>query len=59
MPIKFCSFFTWSILFFNALLFFFICLYPLQAPTPGPYVKDMQDAGMFYTNRVLKEYKDK
>lgn len=34
-------------------------LYPLQAPTPGPYVKDMQDAGMFYTNRVLKEYKDK
>nr|XP_022334187.1 adenylyl cyclase-associated protein 1-like isoform X3 [Crassostrea virginica] len=29
------------------------------APTPGPYVKDMQDAGMFYTNRVLKEYKDK
>ncbi|XP_055997685.1 adenylyl cyclase-associated protein 1-like isoform X4 [Ostrea edulis] len=29
------------------------------APTPGPYVKDMQDAGMFYTNRVLKEFKDK
>ncbi|KAL4218397.1 F-actin-capping protein subunit alpha [Mactra antiquata] len=28
-------------------------------PTPGPYVKDMQDAGMFYTNRVLKEYKEK
>lgn len=58
MPIKCCSFFTWSTLLFIA-LFFFICLYPLQAPTPGPYVKDMQDAGMFYTNRVLKEYKDK
>lgn len=28
-------------------------------PTPGPYVKDMQDAGMFYTNRVLKDYKEK
>lgn len=28
-------------------------------PTPGPYVKDMQDAGMFYTNRVVKEYKEK
>ncbi|KAL3889665.1 hypothetical protein ACJMK2_001998 [Sinanodonta woodiana] len=28
-------------------------------PTPGPYVKDMADAGMFYTNRVLKDFKDK
>ncbi|XP_053383314.1 adenylyl cyclase-associated protein 1-like [Mercenaria mercenaria] len=28
-------------------------------PTPGPYVKDMQDAGQFYTNRVLKDYKEK
>ncbi|XP_037549185.1 LOW QUALITY PROTEIN: adenylyl cyclase-associated protein 1 [Nematolebias whitei] len=28
-------------------------------PKPGPYVKEMQDAAMFYTNRVLKEYKDK
>ena len=26
-------------------------------PTPGPYVKDMKDAAMFYTNRVLKEFK--
>ncbi|XP_068602923.1 adenylyl cyclase-associated protein 1-like [Brachionichthys hirsutus] len=29
------------------------------APKPGPYVKDMQDSAKFYTNRVLKEYKDK
>ncbi|KAK3088497.1 hypothetical protein FSP39_019897 [Pinctada imbricata] len=29
------------------------------APTPGPYVKEMQDAGMFYTNRILKEFKEK
>nr|XP_033811569.1 adenylyl cyclase-associated protein 1 isoform X2 [Geotrypetes seraphini] len=28
------------------------------APKPGPYVKEMNDAAMFYTNRVLKEYKD-
>ncbi|MEE6484377.1 hypothetical protein FKM82_013853 [Ascaphus truei] len=28
------------------------------APKPGPYVKEMMDAAMFYTNRVLKEYKD-
>ncbi|XP_060798081.1 adenylyl cyclase-associated protein 2 [Neoarius graeffei] len=25
---------------------------------PGPYVKEMNDAAMFYTNRVLKDYKD-
>lgn len=30
-----------------------------QAPKPCPYVKEMQDAAMFYTNRVLKEYKEK
>ncbi|KTF73111.1 hypothetical protein cypCar_00049963, partial [Cyprinus carpio] len=30
-----------------------------MAPKPGPYVKDMQDAAMFYTNRVLKDYKEK
>nr|CAG4642617.1 EOG090X08PR [Evadne anonyx] len=29
------------------------------APAPGPYVKEMNDAGQFYTNRVLKEFKDK
>ncbi|XP_075051365.1 adenylyl cyclase-associated protein 1 [Mixophyes fleayi] len=28
------------------------------APKPGPFVKDFTDAAMFYTNRVLKEYKD-
>ncbi|TRY83224.1 hypothetical protein DNTS_032503, partial [Danionella cerebrum] len=30
-----------------------------MSPKPGPYVKDMQDAAMFYTNRVLKDYKEK
>ena len=29
------------------------------APTPAPYVKEMKDAGMFYTNRVLKDWKEK
>ncbi|XP_052249173.1 adenylyl cyclase-associated protein 1-like isoform X2 [Dreissena polymorpha] len=28
------------------------------SPTPGPYVKEMQDAGMFFTNRVIKDHKD-
>ncbi|XP_030268644.1 adenylyl cyclase-associated protein 1 [Sparus aurata] len=28
-------------------------------PKPGPFVKEMQDAGMFYSNRVLKDYKEK
>lgn len=28
------------------------------SPKPVPYVKEMTDAAMFYTNRVLKEYKD-
>ncbi|XP_067862629.1 adenylyl cyclase-associated protein 1 [Heptranchias perlo] len=27
-------------------------------PKPGPHVKEMTDAAMFYTNRVLKDYKD-
>ena len=31
----------------------------LITPTPGPHVKEMKDAAMFYTNRVLKEYKGK
>ena len=30
-----------------------------QSPTPGPFVKEMSDAGQFYGNRVLKEYKEK
>uniref|UniRef100_A0A8D9A3M3 Adenylyl cyclase-associated protein 1 n=1 Tax=Cacopsylla melanoneura TaxID=428564 RepID=A0A8D9A3M3_9HEMI len=29
------------------------------ASTPAPYVKEMNDAGQFYTNRVLKEWKEK
>ncbi|KAG8234924.1 hypothetical protein J437_LFUL015332 [Ladona fulva] len=30
-----------------------------SSPTPAPYVKEMNDAGQFYTNRVLKEWKEK
>ena len=26
-------------------------------PTPAPYVKEMGDAAVFYTNRVLKDYR--
>lgn len=29
------------------------------SPTPGPHVKEMNDSGQFYTNRVLKEWKEK
>ncbi|XP_071853974.1 adenylyl cyclase-associated protein 1-like [Apostichopus japonicus] len=28
-------------------------------PKPGPFVKEMSDAGQFYSNRVLKDFKDK
>ena len=28
-------------------------------PTPAPFVKEMKDAGMFYTNRVLKDWRGK
>ncbi|XP_032677725.1 adenylyl cyclase-associated protein 2 isoform X4 [Odontomachus brunneus] len=28
-------------------------------PTPAPFVKEMNDAGQFYTNRVLKDWKEK
>ncbi|CAH8502416.1 unnamed protein product [Heterobilharzia americana] len=28
-------------------------------PSPAPYVKSMQEAGEFFTNRVIKEYKEK
>ena len=33
--------------------------YSLQSPTPGPFVKEMADAGTFYTNRVLKDWREK
>lgn len=29
------------------------------APAPGPFVKEMSDASQFYTNRVLKDFKEK
>ncbi|XP_008329952.1 adenylyl cyclase-associated protein 2 [Cynoglossus semilaevis] len=28
------------------------------SPKPGPYVKEMNDAATFYTNRVLKDFKE-
>jgi adenylyl cyclase-associated protein len=28
-------------------------------PAPTPYIKEMSDSAQFYTNRVLKDYKDK
>jgi len=28
-------------------------------PAPGPYVKEMSESAQFYTNRVLKDYKEK
>lgn len=30
-----------------------------MSPAPAPFVKEMNDAGQFYTNRVLKEWKEK
>ncbi|XP_045118768.1 adenylyl cyclase-associated protein 1-like isoform X6 [Portunus trituberculatus] len=29
------------------------------APAPAPYVKEMGDSAMFYSNRVLKDYREK
>jgi len=29
------------------------------SPTPGPFVKEMSDAGQFFSNRVLKDFKEK
>lgn len=37
---------------------FVFLLSVMQCQKPGPYVKEMNDAAMFYTNRVLKDYKD-
>lgn len=31
----------------------------LQSPTPAPHVKESNDTGQFYSNRVLKEWKEK
>ncbi|NXG12131.1 CAP2 protein, partial [Sakesphorus luctuosus] len=45
----------------NVLLPSFFCCFLLpwsQSPKPGPYVKEMNDAATFYTNRVLKDYKN-
>ncbi|XP_012220728.2 adenylyl cyclase-associated protein 1 isoform X1 [Linepithema humile] len=30
-----------------------------MSPAPAPFVKEMNDAGQFYTNRVLKDWKEK
>lgn len=43
---------------------FVLQFFPLVSPSlfqsqkPVPYVKEMNDAAIFYTNRVLKDYKD-
>jgi len=29
------------------------------SPTPGPFVKEMMEAGQFFSNRVLKDFKEK
>ncbi|XP_050393449.1 adenylyl cyclase-associated protein 1 isoform X1 [Patella vulgata] len=29
------------------------------SPAPVPYIKEMQDSGIFYSNRILKEFKEK
>jgi len=29
-----------------------------MSPTPAPFVKEMADAGQFYSNRVLKDFRD-
>lgn len=31
----------------------------LQEPTPVPMIRDMKEAAQFYSNRVIKEYKEK
>lgn len=41
------SVYLWTLLFFFQ-----------QEQKPGPYVKEMKDAATFYTNRVLKDYKE-
>jgi adenylyl cyclase-associated protein len=35
------------------------CASSFQPSVPVPYVKEMKDAGQFYTNRVLKDWKEK
>merc|ERR1712027_211839 len=29
------------------------------SPAPGPFIQEMNNAGQFYTNRVLKDFKEK
>ena len=46
--------------FFRILKFYFLSLgWINMSPTPAPFIKEMNDAGQFYTNRVLKDWKDK
>ncbi|NWT88793.1 CAP2 protein, partial [Lanius ludovicianus] len=54
---------TWSfkrLLHLEACFHFYKCCNNQKAvsPKPGPYVKEMNDAATFYTNRVLKDYKN-
>lgn len=54
-------FFFFTPFFFLILCFFssyaWVMVLFSQSPKPGPYVKEMNDAATFYTNRVLKDYK--
>ncbi|KIJ68943.1 hypothetical protein HYDPIDRAFT_79601 [Hydnomerulius pinastri MD-312] len=36
-----------------------VCVGWVAEPKPGPYVNDIKESTMFYSNRVLKEFKDK
>ncbi|NXU45534.1 CAP2 protein, partial [Drymodes brunneopygia] len=48
---------TWSFKRMHLEACFHFCKHR-ASPKPGPYVKEMNDAATFYTNRVLKDYKN-
>lgn len=57
-PLLFFSFNAFSFLSFFFFPFYaWVMVLFSQSPKPGPYVKEMNDAATFYTNRVLKDYK--
>jgi len=51
--------FVHCVLFAHDFLFHSFDLLLFQAPAPGPYIREMSDAGQFFTNRVLKDFKEK
>lgn len=50
-------FFFFFLIFFSFSSYAWVMVLFSQSPKPGPYVKEMNDAATFYTNRVLKDYK--